>query len=102
MSEFDEKLSMEEEMDILTLTDDDGTEIDFELLTVITYNDEEYAVLLPLNEDETEDDETVIILRVKNLDEETVEYSVIEEEETLNAVFEIFMENFKDEFNFVD
>ena len=41
---------------------------------------------------------------IGNLDEESEEesYVSVEDEETLNKVFEIFKEKFKDDFDFVD
>lgn len=99
MSDFDETLN-EEELNIITLTDEDGTDKDFEFLDLIDLDDKEYVVLLPV-ENEDEDGE-VIILEVHPLDEENEEYLSIEDATTLNKVFEIFKERFKDDFNFVD
>lgn len=99
MSDFDETLN-EEELNIITLTDEDGTDKDFEFLDLIDLDDKEYVVLLPV-ENEDEDGE-VIILEVHPLDEENEEYLSIEDANTLNKVFEIFKERFKDDFNFVD
>ena len=47
-------------------------------------------------------DGEVIILEVHPLDEENEEYLSIEDATTLNKVFEVFKERFKDDFNFVD
>ena len=70
MSDFDETLN-EEELNIITLTDEDGTDKDFEFLDLIDLDDKEYVVLLPV-ESEDEDGE-VIILEVHPLDEENEE-----------------------------
>lgn len=99
MSDFDETLN-EEELNIITLTDEDGTDKDFEFLDLIDLDDKEYVVLLPV-ENEDEDGE-VIILEVHPLDEENEEYLSIEDATTLDKVFEVFKERFKDDFNFVD
>ena len=56
MSDFDETLN-EEELNIITLTDEDGTDKDFEFLDLIDLDDKEYVVLLPVeSEDENADD----------------------------------------------
>ena len=47
----------EEEMNVLTLTDEDGESTDFLLLSVIEYEGGDYMVLLPLMEAEDEDEE---------------------------------------------
>lgn len=99
MSDFEE-LQNEEELNIITLTDEDGSEINYEFLDLIDYEDKTYVVLLPV--DENEDNGEVIILEVNEIDDETEEYASVEDEATLSAVFDIFRERFQDEFNFVD
>ena len=56
----------EEEVSILTLTDENGVETDFEYLDCIPYQGKEYLVLLPTDEAET----NVVILEVEPVDEE--------------------------------
>ena len=91
---MDENLS-----NIITLNDENGNEVRFEFLDLIEYGEEEYIVLLP----ESEDGE-VVILQVDHTDPDSEEenYLGVEDEETLQAVFGIFKEKFKDEFNFED
>lgn len=93
----------EEEVDnVIILNDEDGNEIQFEFLDLIELDGEEYVVLLPTDEDESEDAE-VVILKVEDTDdEETESYVSVDDEETLNTVFQMFKEKFKDEFNFID
>ena len=95
-----------EELDnIVTLKDEDGNDVKFEFLDLIDYEGEEYVVLLPAEEGEdAEPDEVVILQLEKDSDENSEEetYVSVDDEEVLNAVFEIFKEKFKDEFNFVD
>lgn len=83
---------------IITLNDENGTEVKFEFLDLITYRGKEYVVLLPAD-DEAEE---VVILQVEETDGETESYIGVENALTIQAVFEIFKEKFKDEFNFVD
>ena len=97
-----------EELDnVITLKDEEGNDVNFEFLDLIEYEGEEYVVLLPMQEveEDAEPDEVVILQIEKNgenanSDEET--YISVEDENVLNAVFEIFKDKFKDEFNFVD
>lgn len=77
----------------VTLTDDEGNEADFELLDVIEYRDIHYVVLFPLDE---EDDEYVILQFEEGEDEIT--YIDVEDDTIVQAVFEIFQEKHKDEF----
>ena len=80
----------EAEMNVLTLTDEDGVETEFEYLDVIEYQGNEYLFLLPLDEEEPE----VVILQIEPVDEENENYLAVEDEATLNAVFDIFKERF--------
>ena len=100
MDEYNEELD-----NIVTLKDEDGNDVKFEFLDLIDYEGEEYVVLLPAEETEdSEPDEVVILQLEKGSDENSEEetYVSVDDEDVLNAVFEIFKEKFKDEFNFVD
>lgn len=61
----------DEEIDVIVLTDEDGQDHEFELIEILEVDDQEYAVLAPLDgEGETEDEEVdfedeAIILRVE-------------------------------------
>ncbi len=90
---------MEEMENIVILNDENGNEARFEFLDLIEYEGDEYVVLLPCDE---EDNGEVVILKVESLpdsdDEEA--YVSVDNEDTLMAVFEIFKDKFKEEFNF--
>lgn len=91
----------EELNNIITLNDEEGKEVQFEFLDLIEYNEEEYVILLPV--EETEEAGEVVILKVEHTESEDEEsYVGVEDEEELNAVFAIFKDKFKDEFNFID
>ena len=86
-----------ESQNIVTLIDEEGTEMRFEVLDVIEYEGTDYAVLIP----DDEEADSVIILRV-DVDENGNESLDTEHnEKILDAVFAIFVENNKDEFDFV-
>lgn len=85
----------EEESNLVILNDAEGNEIKFEFLDLIPYRGNEYVVLLPVDEDAEE----VVILQVEENGEEE-NYLSVENPATLNAVFAIFKERNKDEFNF--
>ena len=101
---MDENYEGEELDNIVVLNDEDGNEVKFEFLDIIELDDEEYVVLLPINEDGQEDEGEVVILKIEDNDEESDEesYVSVEDEDTLNKVFEIFKEKFKNDFDFVD
>ncbi len=94
-----------EELDnIIILNDEDGNEVKFEFLDLVELDNEEYVVLLPVTEEGEEEEGEVVILKVEDTDEDSDEesYVSIDDEDTLNKVFEIFKEKFKDDFDFVD
>ena len=95
-----------EELDnIIILNDENGNEVKFEFLDLVELEEEEYVVLLPVSEDGEEDEGEVVILKIEDNDDEESEeesYVSVEDEDTLNKVFEIFKEKFKDDFDFVD
>ena len=99
-----ENLNEGDELDnILTLNDENGNAVDFEFLDLIEYEGEEYVVLLPVEDEESEEPGEVVILKLEDTESENEEsYVSVEDEEVLNKVFEIFKEKFEDEFNFVD
>lgn len=85
----------------IILNGKNGKEVPFEFLDLIDYMGEEYVVLLP--KDESDDDGEVVILKVDESDCEDEEaYTSVDDDKTLQAVFNIFKEKFKDEFNFID
>lgn len=92
----------EELYNIIILNDENGNEVKFEFLDLMEYEGEEYIILLPT--EEGEDNDEVVILKVEDVedDPDMETYVSIDDEDTLNAVFEMFKEKFKDEFNFID
>ena len=94
--EMETNLPEEEETSILTLTDENGQDVDFEYLDCIEYQGTEYLVLMPEGEDE------IVIMEVEPVDEENENYLAVEDEAVLDAVYAIFKEKFKDVLTFED
>ena len=69
-----ENLNSEEEMDlgIITLTLDDDSEVDCAILAIFPVNGKDYIALLPLDEEE-DDDEVLIYRFIDNGDDEAPE-----------------------------
>ena len=93
-----EILENEEETSILTLTDENGVDTDFEYLDCIDYEGKEYLVLMPADEAATD----IIILEVEPVDEENENYLAVEDEAVLDAVYGMFKEKYKDVLTFED
>ena len=89
---------LEEEVSILTLTDENGADVEFEYLDCIDYEGKEYLVLIPAEED----DGHIVILEIEPIDEETENYLSVEDETILNTVYEMFKEKYSDVLTFED
>ena len=94
--DMETNLPEEEETSILTLTDENGQDVDFEYLDCIEYEGTEYLVLMPEGEDE------IVIMEIEPVDEENENYLAVEDEAVLDAVYAIFKEKFKDILTFED
>ena len=88
---MEDEIYEEEETSILTLTDENGQETDFEYLDCIPYEGKEYLVLMPAEEAATE----IVILEVEPVDEENENYLSVQDEAILDAVYGIFKEIYK-------
>ena len=94
----DKELLQEEESSVITLTDENGVDTDFEYLDCIEYEGKEYLCLIPADEESNE----IVILEVQPVDEENENYISVEDESILAAVYGIFKDRFKDVLEFED
>ncbi|MCI6651853.1 MAG: DUF1292 domain-containing protein [Ruminococcus sp.] len=81
---------------IFTLEDDLGNEVEFELLDVITYKNEEYAVLV----ENIPDVKDFTILKIDSIDDKEEVYVGIDDEALVQKIFDIFKKNHPDDFNY--
>lgn len=93
---------MEEELeqgaDIIVLKDEAGRDVRFEFLDLLEYDGEEYAILMQEDDDSGE----VVILRLEGEDEEGEDYVAVEDEETLDQVYELFRQKHRNDYHFID
>lgn len=96
-SEANEGQDFDMEDGILTFTDEDGKDVEFQVLDTIAVDDKEYLVVIPLDEEnEDEDEKGVVILEIKEEDGEEVYDTVVDEEEGAK-VFELFQKQWEAE-----
>lgn len=81
----------------ITLTDDNGDDVSFEMLGTVEYQDRLFAVLIPFDE---EDDGVVILELVPTDDPEYDEFLGVDDDVLLNEVFEEFKKNYEGEYEF--
>lgn len=99
---------MADEMDfganVLSLTDEEGIEHEFEILDELEVDDRHYVALIPAgsNGDEDEEEEGQLIV-LRSEEEDGEEYlAYIEDEEEFNRVAAMFVERLSEEFDFED
>ncbi|EGD49766.1 protein of unknown function DUF1292 [Ruminiclostridium papyrosolvens DSM 2782] len=90
----------EERDDIVVLLGEDGEEVEFEHLDTIEMEGNEYVILLPLEEQENEEVDEVVILKIEHNDDGDDSFITVDDEEELNRVFEEFKTRMEDEYDF--
>ena len=83
---------------VVLFTDDHGNEIEFEFLDLIDYDGDQYAILLPTDEGA---DEALVMRLVPDEDGQEI-YVNVEDDDVMNAVYDIFTQRHQDDFNFTD
>lgn len=75
----------------ITIEDEEGHEIELEVLDTLEYEDTEYVLFLPADMDEDDPDYGYVILQIVELDGEE-QFQDVEDPELLQTVYEKFME----------
>ena len=83
-----EEFDLEMEDSIITFTDEEGNDIDFQILDALTVDEKQYLVVMPC-EDEESEDVGVVILEIKDEDGEEV-YDTVIDDELAEKVFQEF------------
>ncbi|MBO5936437.1 MAG: DUF1292 domain-containing protein [Clostridia bacterium] len=94
MSELLNQLKDEELDFTVRFTDTDGEYGEYEFLDIVLYNNCEYVIVSPLDADGYVD-----IFRIMGVNDKEV-YVRVQDDETLEKVFEIFRVKNEDEFDF--
>ena len=82
----------------IILNDEEGNEIEFEFVDVVTVDDKGYVVLLPVEDAEKGE---VVIFRIEGTEDDE-SYVSLDDEAEAEKVFQAFKEKTKDEFDFAD
>ena len=84
----------------VTLTDEDGNEIVLEYVDTVEYNGAVYMSFFPAQPDGSaveEEDDGLVILKVVSDDGEEEELVTVDDEQELEAVYQLFMESLFDD-----
>ena len=83
--------------DFMTIVDEDGTEFELEVLTSIEYNGATYLAVIPAMDAEEEADLEISILKSVEEDEGEPILCAVEDEQELQAVYELIMDQLYEE-----
>ncbi len=89
MSRFDDMENRE--LQVIKTVGEDGEEVSLKLLDIVTVNDFDYALLLPVDEELDEEECEVILMRLKKDAAEYV-FETIEDDEEFNLVSQAILE----------
>lgn len=78
------------ELQVIKTVGEDGEEVSLKLLDIVTINDFDYALLLPIDEELDGDECEVILMRLKQDASEYV-FETIEDDEEFNLVSEAIL-----------
>jgi len=82
--------------DFLTITDEDGTEYELEVLSTLEYNGSTYLAVIPAEESQDALELEVSILKSVEEDGEPI-LCAIEDEEELQTVYDLIMDSLYEE-----
>ena len=88
-----------EQKELIYLADESGQEMGFHFLDLILHEEQEYMVLQPAEGPYADE---ALILRRERDEKGEESYADVEDPKTLQAVYEIFKEHFRDRFIFTD
>ena len=86
---------MAENENLIETVDEEGNKVSFELVDIVTVDDVEYALLLPTEREEDDEEGELIVMRLKK-DGEDFSFEAIEEDEEFEKVAE-YIEELEDE-----
>ena len=84
-----------EERQLIETVDEDGNVINFELFDIVEVDNQEYALLLPADEEEASEDSEIVLMRLTK-DGEDYLFETIEDDEEFNKVEE-YIKTLEDE-----
>ena len=96
----EERMNENEEIEIFTLTDEDGNEIDFEVIAECERDGQRYFAMIPVDDAEASDDvcEYVILKLAKDGDEEVL--VSVDDDDELDDVADYFDDLFSQEIDY--
>lgn len=86
---------MAENENLIETVDEEGNKVSFELVDIVTVDDVEYALLLPTEKEDDEEEGELLVMRLKK-DGEEFSFEAIEDDDEFDKVAE-YIEELEDE-----
>jgi uncharacterized protein YrzB (UPF0473 family) len=87
VNKFERRMNMEDNK-IITMVDEDGEKVEFELVEIIELNENKYALLAPVG-----DEDDAYVYKIEEVDGKK-EYIAVEDEEEFDKVLEEYESTF--------
>lgn len=82
----------EKELQIITTVDEEGKEINLKLYDIVTVDELEYALLLPENAEENSDEEEIVLMRLKQENDEYI-FEAIDDDDEFDLVAQAIIDD---------
>ena len=102
MSEMNNGMNNEMENNIITFQDEDGNDVDLEIIDAFELNETQYVALVLAEEPAEEQEEEVFIMRIEEDEDGDDVLIQVTDEGELEAAFEHFKERMADEYEIID
>ncbi len=90
-------MAIEEENNIIEITDEDGSTIKCELYDIIEFEEKQYALLVEVDADESEEEPELVLMRlIENGDSDEVFFETIDDDDEFERV-QAYIENLPEE-----
>lgn len=90
-------MAIEEENNIIEITDEDGSTIRCELYDIIEFEEKQYALLVEVDADESEEEPELVLMRlIENGDSDEVFFETIDDDDEFERV-QAYIENLPEE-----
>lgn len=90
------------ENNVLTFQDEDGNDVELEIIDAFEISETQYVALVPVEEDAESQEEEVFIMRIEQ-DENGDDILIqVTDEDELETTFETFKERMAEEFDIID
>ncbi len=87
---------MAKKEDIIETIDEDGNTVKFELFDVIEYNEQDYALLLPVGEENVDEEPELVLMKLVDEGGEDYSLETIDDEDEFEEVAE-YISNIEEE-----